>query len=70
MRVCAKIITCIASHGHVSHCLRSITRQLVSSGFQFEQLLTMYKTRGLNVLELQVREEQRVSLDINNYFVR
>ena len=27
----------------------------MTSGFQFDQLLTMYKTRGLNVLELQVR---------------
>ena len=35
-------------------CCRSITQQLVTSGFQFDQLLTMYKTRGLNVLELQV----------------
>ena len=27
----------------------------MTSGFQFDQLLTMNKTRGLNVLELQVR---------------
>ena len=27
----------------------------MTSGFQFDQLLSMYKTQGLNVLELQVR---------------
>ena len=36
------------------HTARSITQQLVTSGFQVDQLLAMYKTRGLSVLELQV----------------
>ena len=27
----------------------------MTSGFQFDQLLAMYQTRGLSVLELQVR---------------
>ena len=34
---------------------RSIIQLLIASGFQFEQLLTMAKTRGLRVLELELR---------------